>query len=139
MAEAIAQVRTRSQTPTGARLRLRAIGKAYLDFARTQPGLFDTAFTATMHRSRGAADADPRPLDYVKQALDNLVQTGLLDPAQRPNIEYPTWAAVHGLAVLLRGPLRALPDREKTRLEAVTLAFIESSVSSKRHQHPADP
>src|SRR5262249_27443155 len=34
---------------TDARLRLRAVGEAYLAFAREEPGLFDTAFAATEH------------------------------------------------------------------------------------------
>ena len=66
---------------------------------------------------------------HLQSALDNLVAAGILAPARRPDIEYPTWATVHGLAVLLRGPLSSLPDREKTRLEAQTLTFIGASVS----------
>lgn len=127
MADGISQVRAGAHTPTGARLRLTAVGKAYLDFARTEPGLFDTAFTDTAHPSPGASD--PQPLQYLQAALDDLVQAGLLEPARRPNIEYPTWAAVHGLAVLLRGPLRPLSDREKTRLETQTLAFLGVALS----------
>ena len=128
MADGMNRVRARAHTSTGARLRLQAVGKTYLEFARTEPGLFDTAFTATEH---GASDADdePRPFDHLKSALDDLVQAGLLDPARRPKIEYPTWATVHGLAVLFRGPLRSLSDREKSRLEAQTLAFIGAALS----------
>jgi AcrR family transcriptional regulator len=128
MADGMSQVRAGAHTPTGARLRLRAVGKAYLDFARTEPGLFDTAFTATDHPTRGASD-EPQPFAYLQAALDDLVQAGLLKPGRPPNIEYPTWATVHGLAVLLRGPLRSLSDREKTRLETQTLAFIGASLS----------
>jgi AcrR family transcriptional regulator len=128
MADGMSQVRAGAHTPTGARLRLQAVGRAYLDFARTEPGLFDTAFTATNHPGPGASD-QPQPLEYLQAALDDLVQAGLLEPARRPNIEYPTWATVHGLAVLLRGPLRPLPDREKTRLETQTLAFIGAALS----------
>jgi AcrR family transcriptional regulator len=128
MADGMSQVRAGPHTPTGAGLRLRAVGKAYLDFARTEPGLFDTAYTATKHPT-GAATDEPWPLDHLKAALDDLIQAGLLDPARRPDIEYPTWATVHGLAVLLRGPLRSLPDREKTRLETQTLAFIGAALS----------
>jgi AcrR family transcriptional regulator len=127
MADGMSQVRAGAHSPTGARLRLTAVGKAYLDFARTEPGLFDTAFTATDHPPTGAND-EPQPLEHLQAALDNLVQAGLLEPARRPNIEYPTWATVHGLAVLLRGPLRSLPDREKTRLETQTLAFIGAAL-----------
>jgi AcrR family transcriptional regulator len=128
MADGIGKVRAGPDTPTGARLRMRAVGEAYLGFARTEPGLFDTAFTATDHPT-GAANDEPQPFEYLQAALDDLVETGLMEPARRPNIEYPTWAAVHGLAVLLRGPLRSRSDREKTRLETQTLAFIWAALS----------
>jgi AcrR family transcriptional regulator len=128
MADGMSRVRAGAHTPTGARLRLRAVGRAYLDFARTEPGLFDTAFTASDHPISGTSD-EPQPSEYLQAALDNLVQAGVMDPARRPNIEYPTWATVHGLAALLRGPLRSLSDREKTRLETQTLAFIWASLS----------
>jgi hypothetical protein len=71
---------------------------------------------------------EPGPLQRLQSALDNLVEAGLLDPARRPNIEYPTWATVHGLAVLLRGPLSRLSEREQARLEVETLDFIGSAV-----------
>jgi AcrR family transcriptional regulator len=128
MGDGMSQVRARAHTPRGAQLRLQAVGKTYLEFARTEPGLFDTAFAAAEHAASDADD-EPRPFDRLKSALDDLVQAGLLDPARRPDIEYPTWATVHGLAVLFRGPLRSLSDREKTRLEAQTLAFIGAALS----------
>lgn len=129
MADGMNQVRAGPHTPTGARLRSRAVGKAYIEFARTEPGLFDTAFTATNHAATGA-NHEPLPLEYLQAALDDLVQAGVLEPARRPGIEYPIWATVHGLAALLRGPLHSLPDREKTRLETQTLAFISDALSS---------
>jgi AcrR family transcriptional regulator len=129
MADGMSQVRARPHTPTGARLRLRAVGQAYLDFARTEPGLFDTAFAATDHHPPSAGTDAPGPFDHLRAALGELVEAGLLEPARRPNVEYPTWATVHGLAVLFRGPLRSLSDRDKRRLEAQTLAFIEASMS----------
>src|SRR5919205_3722163 len=60
MADGMRQVRARPQTPTGARLRLRAVGQAYLEFARTEPGLFATAFAATEHHPPGAHADEPR-------------------------------------------------------------------------------
>jgi AcrR family transcriptional regulator len=128
MADGMSQVRAGPHTPTGARLRIQAVGKAYLEFARTEPGLFDTAFAAVDHPTvSGSGEA--QPLEHLQAALDDLVAAGLMDPAHRPNIEYPTWATVHGLAVLLRGPLSALPDRDQRRLEAETLAFIGAALS----------
>jgi AcrR family transcriptional regulator len=128
MADRMSRVWAGPHTPTGARLRLQAVGTSYLEFARAEPGLFDAAFAVAEHPPTDA-NIGPSPLELLQAALDNLVQAGLLDPARRSNVEYPTWAAVHGLAVLLRGPLRAVPDREKTRLETQTLAFIGAALS----------
>jgi hypothetical protein len=128
MADGMSQVRAGAHTPTGARLRLRAVGAAYLDFARTEAGLFETAFAAADHPAQSGSD-QPTPLELLQGALDDLVQAGVLEPTRRPNIEYPIWATVHGLAVLLRGPLRSLPDGEKARLETQTLAFIGASLT----------
>jgi len=123
MTERVSRVRAGAHTPTGARLRLQAVGRAYLEFARSEPGLFDTAFAVTGH------PAGQGPFEQLRSALDNLVEAGILAGARRPNIEYPVWASVHGLAVLLRGPLHSLTEREKTRLESDLLAFIGASVS----------
>src|SRR5205807_748274 len=65
MANGMSQVRAGPHTQTGARLRIQAVGKAYLDFARTESGLFDTAFTATEHPASGASD-EPQPLEHVQ-------------------------------------------------------------------------
>src|SRR5689334_10721001 len=123
MADGMSKVRPGPHTPTGARLRLRAVGQAYLEFARTEPGLFDTAFAVPDH------PGDAAPFELLQAGLDNLAGAGVLGPARRPDIEYSIWAAVHGLAVLLRGPLQSLPEREKARLEAQVLAFIGAAVS----------
>lgn len=127
MAEGMSHVRAGPHTPTGAQRRIQAVGKAYLEFARTEPGLFDTAFAAPDHPPAGAEEPDP--LGRLQAALDDLVSAGILDPGRRPELEYSIWATVHGLAVLLRGPLNSLPEREKIRLEDQTLAFIGSALS----------
>jgi AcrR family transcriptional regulator len=129
MADRMSHVRAGPHTPTGARLRLRAVGQAYLEFARTEPGLFDTAFAATGDHPPAGQEADePGPFDLLQSALDNLGAAGILSPGRRPDIEYAIWATVHGLAVLLRGPLHPLAEDEQNRLEAQTLAFIGAAV-----------
>jgi AcrR family transcriptional regulator len=130
MADRVSQVRAGPHTPTGARLRLRAVGQAYLEFARTEPGLFDTAFAATDHHPHGRPAGEPGPFEHLRSALDDLVEAGILSPARRPHVEYPIWAGIHGLAVLLRGPLRSLTAREQARLEADLFAFIGASIGS---------
>jgi AcrR family transcriptional regulator len=128
MLVAMSEVRAGPHTPTGARLRLGAVGRSYVEFARAEPGLFDTAFAAAHHPPTGASTG-PSPLECLQSALDNLVEAGILPRARRPNIEYSVWACVHGIAVLVRGPLRSLPEREKNRLEAELLAFVGTALS----------
>ena len=129
MADGMSQVAARPHTERGARLRLRAVGMAYLTFAREEPGLFDTAFAAAHPRPSAGGPSDRQtPFEHLQAALNNLVEAGVIPPERRPLIEYPIWAAVHGMAMLLRGPLASLSDPEKQKLEAQALAFIGSAV-----------
>jgi hypothetical protein len=105
------------------------VGQAYLEFARSEAGLFDTAFATLEHPLQTLPGDEPGPLDLLKAALDELVEAGILEPARRPTLDYPIWATVHGLAVLFRGPLRNLSERDKSRLEGQTLAFIGAALS----------
>ncbi|TFD72063.1 TetR/AcrR family transcriptional regulator [Cryobacterium fucosi] len=99
---------------TAARLRFRAVGTGYLHFALAEPGLFQTAFTASPDlesaTSGSRAGAVGRgPFELLTDALDRLVAVGVLPGGRRPGAEFLAWSAVHGLAMLLiNGPLRAL-------------------------------
>ncbi|NUP48242.1 MAG: TetR/AcrR family transcriptional regulator [Catenulispora sp.] len=132
MAAGVAQVRGARDDPDAAYERLGAIGTAYLQFARQEPGLFATAFavphqhpyTAPTAEVEGAR-ADRSPLGQLRAALDGLVAAGVLAPADRPGVEYPIWSGVHGLAVLTeQGPLRDVDDEERARLEELMFVFI---------------
>ncbi|MFC4912480.1 TetR-like C-terminal domain-containing protein [Actinomadura gamaensis] len=101
-----------------ARARFRAVGTGYLRFARTEPGLFRTAFhvpadmtMATAEMSAGTGGMTP--FELLGAVLDGrLVECGLMPPGRRPGAEYAVWSSVHGLAVLLTdGPLRGLASR----------------------------
>jgi AcrR family transcriptional regulator len=132
MADGMSKVTAGPRTKQGARLRMRAVGTAYLAFAREEPGLFDTAY-ATAHPDPAASGSHERrtPFDQLQAALNNLVDVGVVAEKRLPVIEYPIWASVHGMATLLRGPLASLPDREKRKLERQALDFIGSAVSSE--------
>jgi len=134
MAAGVARVRGKYGDPAAARRRLRAVGTAYLDFAREEPGLFATAFAVPQRHAYGMADGEAAgermPLDHLRAVLDELVAAGALDRQRRAEIEYPIWAQVHGLAVLLgRGPLREAPAAVRRRIEERTRAFIEDSLA----------
>jgi AcrR family transcriptional regulator len=128
MAAGVARVRGQHGDPAGARRRLNAIGVAYLEFAREEPGLFATAFALPQQHAYGAADR--MPLDQLRAALDELVEAGVLDERRRDGIEYPIWSAVHGTAVLAgEGPLRDLPGPARRQLEERTLTYIDESLA----------
>ena len=129
MAAGVARVRGAYGGPTAAGLRLGAIGTAYLEFAREEPGLFATAFALPQQHAYSAPDdgtgRDRTPLGQLRAALDELVEAGVLRRDRRDGIEYPIWSAVHGLAVLAgTGPLRDVPEGTRRRLEELTLTFL---------------
>jgi AcrR family transcriptional regulator len=116
--------------------RLEAIGRAYIDFARTEPGWFRTAFNSARPQAAGrgpeaahahATDAEPipNPYDLLSAQLDGLVEVDTLTHERRAGAEYIAWAAVHGLSsLLLDGPLRELPEPEVRRAIDTVLAGI---------------
>ena len=134
MAAGVARVRGRYGDAAAARRRLRAIGIEYLRFAHEEPGLFATAFALPQQHTYGApaggTGRDRSPLDQLRSALDELADAGVLDPRRRDGIEYPIWAAVHGLAVLAgQGPLRDVPEATRHRLDELTLDFIDGALA----------
>lgn len=119
-----------------ARARLQAIGRAYIDFARTEPGWFRTAFSSahsanppTPGRARAdgaAAEETTDPYDLLSARLDELVKVGALTPQRRPGAEFAAWSAVHGLSsLLLDGPLRDLPEPQVEYAITTVLAAVD--------------
>ncbi|MBB2988037.1 TetR/AcrR family transcriptional regulator [Terracoccus luteus] len=97
-----------------AQARLRAVGIGYLRFAMEQPGLFRAAFAVPTDLRRAASpDAaglgGRTPYQLLGDALDAMLDSGVLPASQRPGAEALAWSTVHGLAMLtLEGPLRDL-------------------------------
>jgi AcrR family transcriptional regulator len=134
MAAGVTRVRGEYGDPAAARRRLGAIGAAYLEFARDEPGLFATAFALPQQHAYDAAPdgsgPDRTPLGQLRAALDELVEAGVLDRRRRDGVEYPVWSVVHGLAVLTgQGPMRDVPEATRRHLEQLTLAFIDGSLA----------
>ena len=134
MEKELIRQRRRKQGTDAARASLRAIGIAYLRFARTEPGLFRTAFGVpgnpeTTTQPAMAGKSGLNPFQLLSTALDELVQAGLLPVQQRPDAEYLAWSAVHGLAMLvLEGPLRRLPRAQVRRIEQRLVNMVEQGL-----------
>jgi len=107
-----------------ARLRLREVGKAYVEFALTEPGLFAVGFAHAAELSELSG-----PFDLLREALDECVETGHISADKRPGAELPCWAGVHGFAMLYgTGPLRTTPAERRDADLAVVLDRIDDSL-----------
>ncbi len=135
MAASVARVGGKYGDPAAARRRLGAIGTAYLEFARQEPGWFATAFALPQRHDYDTpggdgSGPDGSPLGQLRTALDELVDAGVLDRRRRTGIEYPIWSAVHGLAVLTtQGPLRDVAEASRRRIDQLMSSFIESALT----------
>ena len=107
-----------------ARSALREVGRAYVDFALAEPGLFEIAFAISKAPDEEPPDAGPYAL--LGAVLDDLVGVGALPPARRDAAQILCWASVHGFATLhLSGPLRAVPDELREQSLMAVLDLVE--------------
>jgi AcrR family transcriptional regulator len=129
-------VRRRGSTELQACDRLRAVGVGYIKFALDEPGWFTVAFfgadlTGLADEKNGTAAAPPY-LALV-DALDAMVDAGVLSPERRDGAEWPCWSAVHGFAeIVLHGPLRDASRRDVEALAQRTVDDIIAGVTAVR-------
>jgi AcrR family transcriptional regulator len=134
MEKDLARLRRGRQGADHARAGLRAIGTAYLRFARCEPGLFRMAFAVpgdpeTTGNPDMAGRTGLNPFQLLSTALDRLVEAGVLPVQRRAGAEYLAWSAVHGLAMLvLEGPLRRLTRAQVRRIEERLLDMVEQGL-----------
>ncbi len=114
MEQELATVQPGLSAADRARASVRAVGMGYLRFAQTETGLFRTAFALSDKLIQATPEwptAGPggrNPYELLCDAVDLLVQAGVMPAAQRPGAEILAWSAVHGLAMLVvDGPLAA--------------------------------
>ncbi|NED98749.1 TetR/AcrR family transcriptional regulator [Phytoactinopolyspora halotolerans] len=141
MRDHVADVDTTGSTAEQAKLRLAAIGRAYIEVALAEPGLFRVAFS---ERGSLPDDSMPEAFQILVDSLDALVESGALAPQRRPMAEIAAWSAVHGFArLVLDGPLGRLTADERHSaaervIEMVLAAFTPSDDHHDRpHQNEA--
>jgi AcrR family transcriptional regulator len=129
--------------------RLNAVGRGYVHFALAEPGLFATAFA---YRTVPVADAPFRPgshaggeahdvgdsgltpYELLEQALDAMLDAGVLDPADREIAAINAWASVHGLSALLLGPLAGEAPATRESLIDACLDQVGRGLIARRAQ-----
>jgi AcrR family transcriptional regulator len=124
-----------------AQARLREVGRAYVEFALAEPGLFRAAFTSVAHDrptegvagagyDDGAGHAGPYAL--LNTILDELVDVGYLAGDRRPGADVVCWAGVHGFAVLhLDGPLTQAPAGEREAAMSRLFEVVERGLGAQ--------
>ena len=85
--------------------RLRANGRAYVEFARREPALFGLMFgpygAGGPHPVSGTGPKTGlSAFQLLQRALDDLVLDGLMSAKRRAGAESLLWSSVHGLATL---------------------------------------
>jgi AcrR family transcriptional regulator len=117
-----------------AKASLRAVGAGYLRYARSETGLFRTAFATPLHPARSparepAGSTGRNPFELLNVALDRMVAANVLSPGRRAGAEYLAWSAVHGLAMLvIDGPLRTMDHQQIDALIPRLLAMVEGGL-----------
>jgi AcrR family transcriptional regulator len=109
--------------------RMEAIGRGYVEFALSQPGLFRTAFVIDREKTAPEfAGGDDGPHAMLVNGIDELIRLGFVGEEYRVGSEVGAWSLVHGLSLLmLEGPLARIPLEER---EAVVEQTIKTFVRS---------
>ncbi len=111
-----------------------AVGTGYVRFARSEPGLFRTAFSVPDDLGgRGDAARVGRtgrtPFQLLTETLDRLVTAGALTAPRRAGAEFLAWSSVHGLSTLaVDGPLRALDDDQVNAVAARLVQMVAAGL-----------
>jgi hypothetical protein len=96
--------------------------------------LFRTAFTVAdeLDDALAVGPSGRTPFQLLSDALDGLVEVGLLSPRRRPDAELLAWSSVHGLAMLLiEGPLQQLDEAHTRQVCDQLLDHIEAGLLSQ--------
>jgi len=108
-----------------------AIGKAYLAFARTQPGYYAAMFEAgiALDATPELRDAGDRAFAILRNAAERTI-AGLPEGKRPPAlmVALHIWSLSHGIASLFGGrttPVRAMPMSPEDLLEAGVLVYLQ--------------
>jgi AcrR family transcriptional regulator len=106
-----------------------AVGWGYVHFALREPGLFASAFPTAKpggHPVPGMRPDEGRngPDDLLTHTLDAMITAGILAEPDRQAAAVTAWAVVHGLSLLLLGPLAGLPRAEREDLVDTSLRNV---------------
>jgi AcrR family transcriptional regulator len=113
-----------------------AMGRGYVRFAVSEPGLFRTALIRPTKPPPERARPDD-PFALLSVGLDDLVKVGYLAPESRPMAEFAAWSVVHGLALMLiDGELAGVPEQARALAVTRTLRLLANGLADGEHAEP---
>jgi AcrR family transcriptional regulator len=126
LARLLRTVRADAEKPTDA---LTRIVRAYLDFARDNPAVYDAMFTGRT-TLRFAEPNTPPELVAAFAELRQAVSP-LANEADADTLTEVFWAALHGLATLSRGG-RLRPDYDRERVDLLIAQFCAANAPDRQ-------
>lgn len=125
---------TTGDATTDSSARLMAVGRAYVHFALREPGVFAAAFDrsgleelAPPVSQRAAGD----PYRLLNDILDELNAAGAIAAGDRDAATTTAWAGVHGLTLLLLGPMCGIAGPQRDQLIEAVLGQILTGVLAR--------
>ncbi|MDQ0381220.1 TetR/AcrR family transcriptional regulator [Amycolatopsis thermophila] len=113
--------RARLAAPEPARA-LRAVCRAYLEFATDRPALYQAMFVMPTDVRCAHADTPPQ----LRAAFDEFVGCFRADNPRRELVAEVTWSALHGIAVL-SGSGRIPPETQDERLDLLVTRLADTA------------
>ncbi|WP_457033216.1 TetR/AcrR family transcriptional regulator [Kitasatospora sp. P5_F3] len=123
MAAHVAAVPEPPDPRAAAELHLSEVGRAYVQFALDEPGLFRTAMDGNPsgvgtpgspgYEPDPDTEGQPQPDAILLAALNRLTEAGCLPPEETGAAVMASWATVHGLATILVNLQPDLPAAEQ--------------------------
>jgi AcrR family transcriptional regulator len=118
--------RTDAETPDDA---LTRISRAYLDFARDNPAVYDAMFTGRTTLRFAEPDTPPElvaAFAELRQAM-----SAVANEADADTLTEVFWAALHGLTTLGRGG-RLRPEYERERVDLLIAQFCSADAPDRK-------
>ena len=104
--------------------RFEAIGRAYVQFAVSNPTLFEAAFS----RNGVGIDRpdDPSPWSALSNSIDQMVEAGVIPSARREEVPMIAWSSVHGIATIVTSSIWPAGVSADQQIDSVIAGIIRS-------------
>lgn len=104
--------------------RFEAIGRAYVQFAVSNPNVFEAAFT----RSEVALERpdDPNAWTVLVDSIEQMISAGAVPAARRKDAPMIAWSGVHGISTILASSIWPAGVRADEEINAVISGISRS-------------